>query len=657
MLYVMVAGFAVTAALCVVFYSMIALRRARILVQKAKQEMRDMVQLPLGNPHPIIQITQAGDILFINKTATDIFKGIQDIGLNHPALSGVDTQGFEDAVVVDEISCAGRHYQRITSGGVSSNRDASCIIYYHDITDRKVYEAQLQESRRLAEEAKMEAERANQIRGEFLANISHELRTPMNGIIGLSDILRRTNLKPDDHEMMTAIRDSARNLLTIINDLLDFSKIEAGEITLESIAFDVRDLLARTMHLHYPAAQAKGLDLTSMIADDMPDWITGDPTRLGQILNNLIGNAVKFTDCGSVGVDIGCDISMTGDRVMSIKVTDTGIGIADDKKDAVFSKFRQADNSMTRRYGGTGLGLAITKDLVELMGGQITLDSTPGHGTTMCVTLPLMPASVYAAPVDGGLEAEVKLDTSVRILVVDDHPVNILYMRKMLAQIGFTHIKDAENGQTALSLFADYDFDLVLMDCQMPEMSGFEAAQAMRNIHKDGKPVIIAVTADMMQGTEDRCKAAGMDDYLCKPVDRMALVSVLQRQIPGEDVVSNGEDKAARADKTLDLDYVRQFTGGDQQAERELLDIFIRTLKEDMVSLDKSFKARDYKKWAELAHKIYGSCAHMGASALASACEKSHDVTQNDMATDIDAIHREISDGFLTLCDVLQQSR
>jgi signal transduction histidine kinase/HPt (histidine-containing phosphotransfer) domain-containing protein/ActR/RegA family two-component response regulator len=466
-----------------------------------------------------------------------------------------------------------------------------------DVSERRAAEA----AKEAAREAALQMAHA---KSEFVANVSHEIRTPMHGILGMSGLLLKTSLDGRQREYVATLKSSAESLLTIINDILDFSKIEAGKLSIEAVPFSPAALLQGVAGLFQARVMEKNLRLMLTVPDDSPPALLGDPTRIRQILLNLVDNAIKFTHQGEVELSASFE-TIKGEIGCRFTVRDSGIGMSTETQARLFQAFSQADSSTTRRYGGTGLGLAVSKQLAELMGGRLLVDSEPGKGSCFTLMLMLPPTTLPLAE----LPAQPVVQLQGRILVVEDHPVNQKVLEHQLREMGLQYAVCA-SGTQALQLLQTEVFDLVLMDWQMPEMDGLEATRRIRQLPTDVRHIpIIALTANASSSFRETCLAAGANDYMSKPYGEAALSALLAQWLPQpRPVVAHPP--------LLDLPALHARYPGNPGLVQDLEAVFRSTTEASLAALKHAIEQGDAGSCRKEAHALKGAAASVMASAI-----------------------------------------
>lgn len=500
---------------------------------------------------------------------------------------------------------------------------------HRDRMERKLRIANLS-----ASEAQKEAEEANKAKSLFLANMSHEIRTPISGIIGLTEMTITTGIKPEQRKNLNMIRDAARSLLNIINDILDISKIEAHKLALSPADFNLRTAMDRTVKPFIPQARQKGLDMDMHIESDVPDFVHGDEDRLAQIIRNLLSNAIKFTDKGHVDVHVELDKKEEKRVSLLFRVTDTGVGIPAGMEERIFENFMQVDSSAHKKHQGTGLGLAITKELVVMMGGEIEVRSRERKGSVFSFRVWFQDARSAPAP-EENLDQGLPVTLNLNILLAEDNPLNQKFLTHFLTMFGHT-VSVAGNGQEVIDVLKREKgaFDLVLMDIQMPRMGGIEATEIIRasdgRLYDKDIPVI-ALTAYAMKGDRDRMLGAGMDDYVSKPVDMEELSTVISRTVnrrrqaiarrtaaitPRSPLVRPAQSRAPGF--KLNIEALSDRFRGNNELLVEILDIFLQEANEKMEQLNDAWSQQDSTRLAATLHSVSNIVSHVHALELMS---------------------------------------
>lgn len=643
--------------------------------KRLKHEQESIAAIMNHVAEGLIVIDRSGTILNYNKGAKKIFGYesedaigqnvkilmFDDLAVNHDNFIDHHIQTGEKKIIDKGREVLGRRINgdsvpiALSITRLELDNELFFIGTTRDITVEKEKQASL-------EQALYDAEQANRAKDDFLANMSHELRTPLNSIMGLTNILMGRDYAQTDMKSLETISNASSSLLKIVNDILDLSKIEAGKVTLEKENFNVRDFVTNVAAHAQPIAAKQGLAFRGNY-NNVPSAIyCADHYRIERILLNILSNAIKYTETGHVQFDCSLQPSDDG-ALMQVEITDTGIGIPAEKLDEVFEKFTQSDQSIERRYGGTGLGLSITKHLVDLMGGELRVESKETKGTKFTVTIPLSPASEIDKaqtgdhPITKERDAipDLKSLQEASVLVAEDNEFNIVFIEELLKNLQCYNFTVAMDGEECVEAMQNGDYDLVLMDCHMPKMNGFDAAAKIREF--DETTPIIAITADLKLETKLRCEQVGINDYLDKPINEAAFVRMLSTYLSMQGVQNDNQNQSVEfdvEDKPFNLDLLMEYVKGDEDRLKRLIGVFIDKTGEDLKTMQTLHDNDDHENWCKMAHKMKGSAAYIQAPVLEGLCEQGQDLEKEDERA---ILFDQIKQAHTDVCAFMEQQR
>jgi len=643
-------------------------RKAIVISALDNSEMRQKQQVLLQNRENLLALVEntgeavlsldaLGHITVVNKHYRNLFFTATGLELNEGIF-------YEEQLLKENKIAWKENFRKVLQGKTVSYReelkdDVGNVLMYEillypvkddsglitgvSFSGRNITERIKQEE--ALKEARDKAEKATSAKSEFLAVMSHEIRTPLNGLIGMSDLLNTTSLDEQQKEFVDVIRLSGETLLQLISDILDFSKIEANKMTLEYVAFRVEEVISESLTILSGRAKEKNLELKMKVEENVPEFIIGDKARLRQVVMNLVGNAIKFTEEGSVTVVLKNQKESHGEVTLEFAIIDTGIGIEKEAAKKLFTAFTQADSSTYRKYGGTGLGLTICKMLVDLMGGKIWVESKFGMGSTFSFSFLSRIAEKKPAPSieqvhlkekDRIQKAESRSVLAkqypVSILLVEDNDINRLLAGKLFERLGYA-IDAATNGKEAYEAIRDGKYDLVFMDVQMPEWDGLEASQRIRaDLPSTKQPIIIAMTAFAGDDDKELCSNAGMDDYLSKPInmDDMEKMIVkwaaVNKSQTFEDNMKRKTELKEKESLLINQSSIQRLMDIGKQTDpgflQQVLDMFIKQAPADIENIREGFERGDFALMWKTAHKLKGTCLNIGAQRLSETCKE-----------------------------------
>ena len=545
----------------------------------------------------------------LGNKATDLFTFLEDL----PKLEETNNKRINDLVSdVNEVRIKDKNNNErwwLVSGAPSLNDKGNVIgsIGIHlDITRQKQLENQLIEAR-------IRAESLASAKNNFLTNMSHEIRTPMNVILGMIKQVSKTNLSQHQNFYIDSINTAAEHLLVVINDILDISKIEEGKLEIEQIGFNPAELIQKISSVLISKAEQKGIEIKYTIDKNLSPILLGDPYRINQILFNLIGNSIKFTESGTIEISCKVEKNLEENQSLCFSVKDTGIGMNKEFLNNVFDKFTQAETSNTRKYGGTGLGLTITKSLVNLMNGEIFIDSQINNGTIVSINITLPKGSEKDIPISNKVIAEVNVLKDKNILLVDDNELNRLLAKEVIQSYGAV-ITEAVNGEDAIDKFKASQFDIILMDISMPKMNGYEATEKIRNEFQSKIP-IVALTANAIKGENKKCFQVGMNDYISKPFEETDLIRVIAKWL-GENVNIVPRVETLNDKLIYDLSKVNEIAKGNKLIIAKVINLFIEQMNECIAGMQKAIDEKNAEQLYFFSHKAKTSILNFSVNSV-----------------------------------------